>query len=153
MTLLEIQDILDEMARIPGFEMGAVNGASLEAIRRAYNGCGPERWPRELRDRLDAETAMFAPAIVVHDMDFDRSDGMEDTMHEANERLHRNNRRIFRFYYPLWSLMMLRPSYRLKRIKTFGVMVALNVATSDALTRKAWLEAYMKHKGQENCSQ
>lgn len=144
MTVLEIQDILDAAARIPNFEMGAASGASLDAIRRAYNGCGPERWPQELRDKLDAETAMFAPAIVVHDMDFDRSDGREESLHDANERLHRNNRRIFQFYYPLFSLMMLKPSYRLKRAKAFGVMVALNVATSDGLTRKAWLESYDK---------
>lgn len=142
MTILEVQDILDDMARIPNFEMGAASGASLEAIRRAYNGCGPERWPQELRDKLDAETALFAPAIVVHDMDFDRSDGKEDSLHEANERLHRNNRRIFQFNFPLFSLMMLKPSYRLKRAKALGVMVALNVATSDGLTRKAWLESY-----------
>jgi hypothetical protein len=144
MTVLDVQDILDEMARIPGFEAGAVNSASLEAIRRAYNGCGPERWPQELRDRLDAETALFAPSILVHDMDFDRSDGKEDSLHDANERMHRNNRRIFRFYYPLFSLMMLKPSYRLKRARALGVMVALNVATSDGLTRKAWLESYDK---------
>ena len=142
MTVFEIQDILDEMGRRPGFETGAVGGASIEAVRRAYNGCGPDRWPQELRDRLDAETAMYAPAIAVHDMDFDVSDGSEEGLHEANERLHRNNKRIFRFYYPLWSLMMLRPSYRLRRAKAYGVMVALNLATSDALTRKAWRAAH-----------
>ena len=147
MTILEVQEILDEMAKIPGFEPGLAATASLERIRAAYNGCGPERWPQGVRDKIDEETAMFAPAVLVHDLDFDESDGTEERLHEANERLHRNTKCIVRHRYPLWTTRMLNPAYRLRRAKAVGIMLVINAATSDMLTRKAWLEAHAKRNG------
>ncbi len=138
MTILEVTQILEAMEAIPGFEAGRVHLASLETLRRAYNGCGPERWPQAWRDKLDEETQMYAPSILVHDLDFDESDGRDDTMHEANERFHRNNRRIFRHFYPFWTWRMLRPSYRLKRAKARIDMLALNAFTRDFMTWDAW---------------
>ena len=144
MTILEVQEVLNEMAKIPGFEPGFSSIASLETIRRAYNGCGPERWPQNIRDRLDEMTALFAPSILTHDLDFEESDGTEEKLRDANERFHRNNKRVVAHYYPLWTWRMLRPSYRFNRAKAVAISCALNVATSDTLTRQAWRSSYSR---------
>ena len=149
MTILEVTEILEEMKGIPGFEPGYANVASIETIKNAYNGCGPERWPSDIRERLDEKTRLYAPSILVHDLDFEESDGTDEKLHEANERFHRNNRRIFDFHYPLWSLMMFRPSYRIERAKAFAAMAALNLATKDIFTRNAWNAAY-KRRGESS---
>lgn len=148
MTVFEVQEILDEMAKIAGFDAGPVASASIEKIRAAYNGCGPERWPQDLRDKLDEETAIFAPAVLVHDLEFTESDGSDEKLHEANERLHRNNKLIIRHYYPFWTAKMFKPSYRLARAKALGIMLVINTATSDKFTRKAWLEAYSRRSAE-----
>lgn len=148
MTLLEISEILEQIKDIPGFDMGAAGAASVERLRRAYNGCGPERWPESIRDKLDDLTRMFAPSVLVHDFEFDCSDGSDEKMHDANERLHRNNKAIVSHYYPLFTWRMLRPSYRLQRTKAVALMVALNTFTCDALTAQAWKEA---SKDGEDC--
>lgn len=145
MTILEVTQILEAMDAIPGFEAGRAHLASLETLRRAYNGCGPERWPQALRDKLDGWTQMYAPSILVHDLDFDESDGRQETMHEANERFHRNNRRIFKYSYPFWTWRMLRPSYRVKRAKALAAMSVLNAFTMDFITRDAWDAMYARN--------
>ena len=153
MTILDVTQILEAMEAIPGFEAGRVHLASLETLRHAYNGCGPERWPKELREKLDDVTMIFAPAFLVHDLDFEQSDGTEDKMCEANERLHRNTRRIVRWRYPFWTWRMFRLSYRLQRARAVALMVAINLATNDVLTRQAWLESNARRQlnsGEEN---
>lgn len=142
MTLLEITQILEEMRQVPGFEPGLAYIAPLETIRAAYNGCGPERWPAEWRDRLDALTAIYAPAVLVHDLDFGESDGTESGLTAANARFHRNLKAIFRHHYPLFSLRILSYSYRLERARAKAIMLTLIVCTTAPLTRRAWREAF-----------
>ena len=151
MTLLEISEILEQIKDIPGFDMGPAATASIERLRLAYNGCGPERWPENIRDTLDDITRIFAPSIMVHDLEFDESDGTAEKMHEANERLHSNNMAIVRHYYPLATWRMLSPTYRVKRAKAVAVMAAINAFTCDALTAKAWNDAYMMNHDEEDC--
>lgn len=142
MTHLEIQDILDQMANIEGFDPGPVLEVSSNTILDAYRGCGPDNWSESIRDRLDDATVEYAPSILVHDVEFYLSDGTQSGMHAANERFHRNNKAIFGQRYPLISLRIFCPSYRLKRLKAKGIMTALNLATSDAFTKRAWEVAH-----------
>lgn len=151
MTLLEISEILEQIKDIPGFDMGPAATASIERLRLAYNGCGPERWPESIRDALDDITRIFAPSVMVHDLEFDESDGTDERMHEANDRLHRNNRAIVRHYYPLATWRILSPTYRVKRAKAVALMAALNAFTCDALTAKAWNTAYLMNRDKEDC--
>lgn len=146
---LDFNGILDAMGDVPGFDFGPANTASAESLREAYGGCGPDRWPQDIRDRLDENTILYAPAIVVHDLEFFESNCDYDRMHEANERFHKNNRAIFRHAYPFWTWRMFRHSYRLARAKAFAIMAALNIATSDVFTRKAWKDSFVAKENRE----
>ena len=150
MTLLEVSEILDASKGVAGFDLGSAATASLERIRAAYNGCGPDRWPENVRESLDDMTRLFAPSILVHDVDFDYSDGTDKRLHEANSRLHSNNRAILRHRYPLLSWQMLKSEYRRERAKAVAVMAALNAFTGDTLTRKAWLAAHERNRGEND---
>ena len=142
MTHLEIQDILDQMVDIEDFDPGPIGSISSNTILDAYRGCGPDNWAESIRDRLDDATVEYAPSILVHDVEFYLSDGTFKGMHKANERFHKNNKAIFDQRYPLISLRILCPSYRLRRVKAKGIMAALNLATSDVFTKRAWEVAH-----------
>lgn len=145
MTILEINQLLDEMEAIPGFEPGVANLVSYDTIKAAYNGCGPERWPQSVRDSLDLLTAIFAPAVLVHDLDFHFSDGTDACLDSANARFRRNLEAIFHHHYPLVSLRILSPAYRLERAKAKALMLVLAACTTRQLTAKAWREAHERN--------
>jgi hypothetical protein len=152
MSLREITDLLEEMDRIPGFDPGPVRLASIETLRAAYNGCGPERWPQAIRDLLDSRTSDYAPAVLVHDLEFHQSDGTARRLAAANDRFRRNLEATFHHRYPLLTWKILRPSYRLARARAKAVMMALALAISSVFTRRAWLEAYEARTGMATAS-
>ena len=129
------------LATVPGLDPGAAAGMSPDEIRDAYNGCGPERWPQAVRAALDAMTALYAPAVIVHDCDFTVSDGSEEGLADATARFRANTAAILRHRYPLLSWSVVRPSYRAARRRAAAVRAALDLAVSPALCRTAWREA------------
>lgn len=58
-----------------------------DALDTAYNGTGPEFLPPSIRAKLDEVTAPFLPAVMVHDVDYTRSDGSFASFSKANVRL------------------------------------------------------------------
>ena len=58
-----------------------------ETLAAAYNGTGPEFLPRRIRQRLDALTRPFWPAVMVHDLEFTFSDGTRRSFLIANQHL------------------------------------------------------------------
>lgn len=60
---------------------------TIKDLDAAYNGCGPAYLPAETRQKLDRITAVFAPAFVIHDVDFSSADGLKVAFDEANVRL------------------------------------------------------------------
>lgn len=64
-----------------------VSAMSLDDLEKAYNGTGPEFLPAPIRAKLDAVCRPFLPAVMVHDVDFTRSDGTVGSFRTANRRL------------------------------------------------------------------
>ena len=56
-------------------------------LAKIYNGTGPEFLPEGARVALDKIAAPFLPAVMVHDDDFEDSDGTVVSFHAANKRL------------------------------------------------------------------
>lgn len=133
-----LRQALDET---PGFSLGAAAVMSRDEIRDAYNGCGPERWPRAVRSALDSMTSLFAPAVIVHDCDFALSDATDSGLEDATRRFRANADAILASRYPLLSWSILLPSYRAARRRAAIVHAALCLAVSPAFCRDAWLDA------------
>ena len=95
-------------------------------IREVYNGAGPDDFSKAIRfmlklryPNLSAEEAeeklrkeiteflsIFKPAFVIHDFDFDISDGTEKKFHEANLRMFANMKKILDMEYPFKKLWL-----------------------------------------------
>lgn len=83
----ELNRLRAEVARLDLAGKESVLGIALEDLELAYNGCGPEYLPSFARKALDKITAVFAPAFMVHDVDFTNADGLKAAFDEANYRL------------------------------------------------------------------
>ena len=59
-------------------------------LAKIYNGTGPAFLPESIRGALDKAAKPFLPAVMVHDGDFEDSDGTVKSFNAANERLLKN---------------------------------------------------------------
>ena len=59
----------------------------LAQLAKIYNGTGPAFLPDSIRGALDKAAKTFLPAIMVHDGDFEDSDGTFKSFKVANLRL------------------------------------------------------------------
>lgn len=83
----ELNRLRAEVARLNLQGRDIVLSLTLEQLDAAYNGCGPEYLPSFARKALDKITAVFAPAVMVHDVDFTNADGLKAAFDAANKRL------------------------------------------------------------------
>lgn len=73
-------------------------------IGRAYNGCGPDRWPEWKRNICSYAMRLYDAAVAVHDWEFQQSDGTENGFAGANTRFYENMRRIRAYEFPWWNV-------------------------------------------------
>lgn len=101
-----------------------------EALQAIYNGVGPDRWPENVRRLLTGLAALYAPAVMIHDVEFKESDGTVSSFLDTVEHFKANVKIIQRAEYPFWTWAMLRPSYRVRRAAAIALGAALAAAVS-----------------------
>ncbi len=74
--------------------------ASEIRIHEVYNGAGPDWMAGWQRKILTEFLSIFKAAFVIHDFDFDVSDGTGGGFHEANLRMFTNMKKILDMEYP-----------------------------------------------------
>ncbi len=131
---------LVEKYQLEGREI--LNLYSIEEIVEIYNGAGPDSWPEIGREILTNFMSLFKPVIMIHDLDFDRSDGTETTFQAVTARWKTNCRIIMEAEYPFWSARQLDRQYRRDRAYWLGEMVIANLAISGDSAKKAWQAAF-----------
>ena len=100
--IVEIARLIDKGHKA-GCDMSFCETLMLSEIARVYNGTGPDSWPSWARAKLDEELKLFAPAVMVHDCDFEFSDGSRDQFYAANDRLTENCVKLADARYSGWS--------------------------------------------------
>ena len=113
----------------------------IEELCEIYNGAGPDSWLPLSRDVLTSIMTLFEPVILIHDVQFDASDGTDKGFQHTVSCWENNTRAVFDANYPLWTLKMLKREYRIRRTYWWGVMKASNLAISSSEAREAWLAA------------
>lgn len=113
---------------------------SLEDVSAAYNGTGPEFLPDTIRQKLDSVCRPFLPAVMIHDVDFEQSDGSVGAFRAANMRLLRNS---------LSCAMASMPWYSWQRYALIIEAYALYRACA-RFGWIAWLSAYNKNQKKGN---
>lgn len=90
MTIKHICDLIGRVETY-GLDRGPhLSQLSVEEIAAAYNGIGAEWMPAKIRDRLTTDYAYLEPAAMIHDVDYQRSNGSIYDFHAANARLRAN---------------------------------------------------------------
>jgi hypothetical protein len=82
-------------------------------LEEQYNGVGPDRFAKWIRDTLSYLLWDCLEGVAIHDMDYYKG-GTLDEFHEANRRLKINTRKIarkkFKWYQiKRWKLYMVAP--------------------------------------------
>ena len=111
-------------------------------LTHIYNGAGPDRWLPLARDVLTSLMMLYQPVVLIHDVQFEHSDGTEAGFQHTVACWRHNIRVIFDDQYPLWTLRMLHREYRLSRAYWWSVMQAATIAISGDEARKAWIDAH-----------
>lgn len=115
---------------------------SNEQLAGIYNGCGPERWPNWVREKIDRFTWLFAPVILIHDIEFHETDGTDIMFDSVCEAFRENIEIILDAEYPLWTWNMLKPTYRAERSYWLTVGGLLMTAVSTGIARREYKRQY-----------
>ena len=86
----EVIRIRSEVERLRLYGGEKVLIQPLAQLAKIYNGTGPAFLPDSIRGALDKAAKTFLPAIMVHDGDFEDSDGTVKCFNAANKRLLKN---------------------------------------------------------------
>ena len=113
-----------------------IEALTIEELAAVYNGTGPEFLPDTIRAKLDKIAKPFLPAVMVHDLDFERSDGSVQAFNEANDRLLENCVRC---------AIDARPWYSWRRYVLFVEAIAIYRACCK-FGWAAWLSAFRKNQ-------
>ena len=111
---------------------------SVDEVRKAYNGVGPQFLPPRLRDFVTKTLGLFEPAAMIHDFRFDQSDGSRAAFDFANREFVENCTKLaYDRYGPL------NP----KRYRAKAVIRFMEDFNSGDPGWRAWREAYDKNRG------
>ena len=132
----ELNHLCAEIARLNLAGKESVLALPLEQLDASFNGCGPEYLPPAARKALDKITAVFAPAFMVHDVDFTYADGLKAAFDAANFRLLVNC---------VKCALEAEPWTSWKRYTLLGEAWAIYRAC-DKFGWSAWLAAYNKNQ-------
>ena len=112
-------------------------------LSHIYNGAGPDRWLPLTRDVLTSLMMLYKPVVLIHDVQFEHSDGSEAGFQHTVACWRHNIRVIFDDNYPLWTWRwLLSREYRLRRAYWWSVMKTATIAISGDEARKAWIDAH-----------
>ena len=123
---LEHRDILDKY--------------SDEELAEIYNGIGPSTFPEWMRESLDSLHPSLKPVAFIHDVEWQESDGTEESFTESNDRFRRNgvsvSSQAFSWYHPRRYLVMLEAVEFAYLCQWFGWSVWKNSNTKFAKSEK-----------------
>lgn len=136
----ELIAIRSEVFRLCLSGMMDIVSMPIDELDQVYNGTGPEFLPDRVRRGLDDALRPFLPSVMVHDVDFDRSDGTVGSFRRANRRLLRNCIICACDAHPWWSwrrYVLIAEAFVVYRAcQRFGWI--------------AWLLAYNKNQRKKN---
>lgn len=108
---------------------------TIQQIEHAYNGIGPDRFPKLLRDALCILNPVILPAVLIHDLEFTLGGTIED-FHAANSNLRSNGKLIIRAHYGILNPFRYILSHRMtvfyRLCEKFG-LVGWNLKTDSKL--------------------
>ena len=132
------------------FECGRYNLDGREILDRytdaelstIYNGAA--------REILTKAMSLFSPVVLIHDAQYTESTGRREDFEETVRCWTVNTRKIFDAEFPLWTLKMLKRSYRIERAYWWGVMKTSNAAIATETAFEAYCSAANRQTKEKN---
>jgi hypothetical protein len=91
-----------------------VASLSMPQVVAAYNGIGPESFPKPLRKALDKLNPRLRCIALPHDCRFSYGDGTREDFEKANKELKRNGRKVADVLYGKFNPMRYYMRYKTK---------------------------------------
>ena len=104
-------------------------------LAREYNGIGPEWMPTKWRAKASDYLEIFAPAALIHDLRYSRSDGTRYAFNDANMEFRDNCLKLANAAYPWYSW---------KRYRARAVARILFDFVAGPGGHLAWMSAFKK---------
>ena len=89
LSLPDVSSLIEKSRKLLLDDNGLFDKYPMEKILEVYNGVGPDRFPSWFRDMLSEINSIILPAVLIHDLDYDKG-GNWDDFKKANERLGTN---------------------------------------------------------------
>ena len=106
-----------------------------------WNGLYRDSWIPAAREILTKAMSLFSPAVLIHDAQYTESNGSREDFEETVRCWTVNTRKIFDAEFPLWTLKMLKRTYRVERAYWWGVMKTSNAAIATETAFEAYQAA------------
>lgn len=116
---------------------------TVDEIAASFNGIGADWMSDKLRGKLTDWLGLFAPAAMIHDLRYTKSDGKRYGFNFANIEFHNNCLKLARWAYPIWRF--------LRRCLAENSALALYKAVCSEGGWKAWTDAAEKNAAR-NCA-
>ena len=89
-TLEEIAALRQKCAELRLEEREILEKYSDAELQKICNGIGPEAFPHGVRSITTSLHPTLEPVAMIHDVEFDESDGLKSTFTEVNDRYYTN---------------------------------------------------------------
>jgi len=111
-----------------------------------YNGAGPDSWLPVARETLTALMTLFKPVVLIHDTQFEFSDGTDEGFARTVADWCANTAKIVDAEYPLSLKFLLDKNYRRQYLYWHGVKKIVDRAIATDAAKEAWLAAHNRRE-------
>ena len=107
-----------------------------------YNGAGPDSWLPVARETLTALMTLFKPVVLIHDIQFEFSNGTDIGFAQTVADWCENTRIIVSAEYPFSLNIVFDKNYRRQYLYWHGIKKIVDRAISTPAVKDAWIAAH-----------
>ncbi len=141
--MYKVIEMIEMRRRANALNLAAQRGFWIDNASRLAsicNGFGPDRWSEKAREVMTWIWRNFQEAAMIHDWEYEHSDGLEASCNEADERFYTNCKILLADLYPAWKVWLLP----VRAIAFVKIRLAYNALRLYGLD--AWIEAYKRKR-------
>lgn len=125
--IIAISDLVDLAKKVNLIGVSVLDRYTYAELSKIYNGIGAESFPIWLRDAISALHPSLQVVALIHDVEWENSDGTVESFTASNERFKENGYLIakynYKWYDPRRYIVMCSASKFAKICQNFGFII------------------------------